>query len=86
MSLILSHPALVEQAPKVPDVRAAALIGLALSNARMHLSDSIEMALTAGAQFDAARQVARIVIGKAAEVDPDMTVTALLNLIETGRR
>jgi hypothetical protein len=77
-----------EQAPVLPltDARAAAVIGIALCNARMHLSDSIEMALTAGAQFDAARQVARIVLGKAAEVQPDMTVTALLNLIETGRR
>lgn len=77
-----------EQVPVLPltDARAAAVIGIALSNARLHLSDSIEMALTAGAQFDAARQVARIVIGKAAEVQPDMTVTQLINLIETGRR
>jgi hypothetical protein len=87
MAEILAHPTVAEQAPPaLSDARAAAVIGLALSNARLHLSDSIEMALTAGAQFDAAREVARIVLGKAAEIEPGMSVTALLNLIETGRR
>lgn len=83
---IIAYIPVIEQEHTLSDARAAAVIGLALSNARMHLADSMELALTAGAQFDAARQVARIVLGKAAEVEPEMTVTALLNLIETGRR
>lgn len=86
MGSIVTHPSSLEQAPVLSDARAAAVIGLALSNARLHLADSMEMALTAGTQFDAARQVARIVLGKAAEIEPEMTVTSLLNLIETGRR
>jgi hypothetical protein len=86
MSVIVAHPSSMEQTPTLSDARAAAVIGLALSNARLHLADSMEMALTAGTQFDAVRQVARIVLGKAAEVEPQMTVTSLLNLIETGRR
>jgi hypothetical protein len=86
MAAIVTHPSCMEQAPVLSDARAAAVIGLALSNARLHLADSMELALTAGTQFDAARQVARIVLGKAAEVEPNMSVTQLLNLIETGRR
>jgi hypothetical protein len=86
MAVIVAHPIMTEQAPRLSDAKAAAVIGLALSNARLHLADSMEMALTAGTQFDAVRQVARIVLGKAAEVEPTMSVTQLLNLIETGRR
>lgn len=82
---IISHGPMIEQDP-LTDVRASAVVGLALVNARNRMAQSMELALTAGNQFDVARQVALIVIGKAAEVQPDMSVTQLLNLIETGRR
>lgn len=86
MGSIVTHPYSLEQAPALSDARAAAVMGIALANARMRLADSLELALTAGAQFDAARAVTLIVVGKAAEMQPDLTVTQLFNLLTDGRR
>jgi hypothetical protein len=85
--VMIAHLPSTEQEPtSVSDVRAAAVLGIALANARNKVAHSVEMALTAGTQYDLARDVTLIVVGKAAEIQPSMTVTQLMNLIETGRR
>jgi hypothetical protein len=70
----------------LPDVRLRAIVGIALSNATQQVGKEMELAMTAGTRYDLSRRVMTIVVGKMAEVQPDLTVTQLLNVIETGRR